>query len=85
MKLKPINADTVIYARPNGWHYHLDRECPMLSGDDFERLKYEVIKQKDIKKRGLRPCMCAYDDSENRQITNRRKVSNDPRPSKDTT
>ena len=63
MKLKPINADTVIYARQEGWHYHLDRNCPMLSGGDFERLKYEIISPKRIKKRGLNPCpACTYED-----------------------
>ena len=59
--LKPIiKGETKIYARPDGWHYHLDKECPMLSGGDFVRLGYEEISETDIATRKLNPCSCAY-------------------------
>lgn len=62
MKLKPTNKDTTIYARPDGWHYHLDRNCSMLQGGDFERLGYITITLKAIKRRHLNPCICCYED-----------------------
>lgn len=58
--LKPIDENTVIYARPNGGHYHLSRGCIMLSDSDYEVLGYVEIKKADIKKRKLYPCVCAY-------------------------
>ncbi len=58
--LLPISDDTEIYARPDGWHYHLSAKCPMLTGGDFERLHYKLISKDDIKTRGLSPCACAY-------------------------
>ena len=71
-KLKPItDGETKVYARQGGWHYHLDRECPMLKGGDFEKLGYKEIREKlgykeisvsDIAKRKLNPCLCAYAD-----------------------
>jgi hypothetical protein len=61
MKLKPIDDTTVIYARPWGRHYHIDKDCPMLQGGDFERLGYTIIKKADIKKRRLNPDLCAYE------------------------
>lgn len=51
--------ERVKYARPDGWHYHTDRYCPMLTGGDFERLKYAEVSSKTISKRNLRPCGCA--------------------------
>lgn len=62
MKLKPIDDSTIIYARPDGWHYHLNRQCSMLQGEDFERLRYIEINKSEIKKRRLNPCLCAYED-----------------------
>lgn len=60
-KLKHIiGGVTKIYARPDGWHYHLDRECSMLQGSDFEKLGYKEISIGDIVKRRLNPCGCAY-------------------------
>jgi len=52
-------AKTKLYARPEGWHYHTDRNCSMLAGGDFERLGYVEITLKEAKKRKLRPCACA--------------------------
>jgi len=63
-KLKQItNGVTKIYARPDGWHYHLDKGCPMLQGGDFDKLGYKEIKVSDITKRHLNPCPCCYQDS----------------------
>ncbi len=57
-KLKQItDGVTKLYARPGGWHYHLDRECPMLQGGDFEKLNYGEINAGDITKRHLNPCL----------------------------
>lgn len=63
-KLKPIDVSTIIYARTQGSHYHLDRSCPMLEDGDFERLNYVAIKKSEIKKRHLLPCRCAYEGEE---------------------
>lgn len=60
-KLKPLTDTTIIYARPSGWHYHLDKNCPMLQGD-LGRLGYIIIPAKDIERRNLSPCLCAYVD-----------------------
>ena len=63
-KLKPVTeTGVIIYARPGGWHYHLDRECSMLQGGDFGKLNYKEIKARDITKRHLNPCLCCYQDS----------------------
>ncbi len=59
--LKPIDDSTVIYARPNGGHYHLDINCIMLLDSGFEILGYVEIKKADIKKRKLYPCACAFE------------------------
>jgi hypothetical protein len=61
-KLIPLTDKGKIYARPGGRHYHLNRECPMLQGGDFERLGYIRITMAEVKKRKLNPCMCAYQD-----------------------
>lgn len=62
-KLKQItNGVTKIYARQGGWHYHLDRECIMLGGSDFEKFGYKEISKSDIVRRRLNPCACAYVD-----------------------
>lgn len=58
--LKPITKDTIIYARPNGWAFHLDRNCIMLSGSQFKDYGYVQIKKADIERRKLAPCACAY-------------------------
>lgn len=52
-------AESKYFARPDGWHYHVDRNCPMLAGGDFERFGYKEITMKEAKKRKLRPCACA--------------------------
>jgi len=85
MKLKPINVDTVIYARPTGWYYHLDRNCPVIIGYKFDQYNYSVVPPNYIEKFHLIPCTCAYADSENRKTKNSRKPPNNPRPTKDTT
>ncbi len=54
--LKPITKDTIIFARPDGWHYHLDRNCEMLQGSQFERLGYIRILQDEIEGLDLFPC-----------------------------
>ncbi len=59
-KLKPILDSTVIYARPDGRHYHIDRKCCMLQGSDFETYGYVQIAREDIRKRKLNPCACSY-------------------------
>lgn len=51
-------AEPKLYARPDGWHYHTDRNCPMLAGGEFERLGYKEITLKQAKKRRLNPCAC---------------------------
>ena len=57
-----LDAAEHVYARPGGWHYHIDRNCIMLSGDDFEELNYTEIQKGDVAKRELCPCPgCAYE------------------------
>lgn len=58
-KKEKAMAEIKFYARPEGWHYHTDRNCSMLAGGDFERLGYVEITLKEAKKRKLRPCACA--------------------------
>ncbi len=48
----------VIYARPDGWHYHTTLNCPMLRGGDFQSLEYREVNEDDIEKKKLRPCPC---------------------------
>jgi len=48
------------YARPDGWHYHTDRNCVMLSGDQFDKLNYKEVTFNETLKRCLIPCPCAY-------------------------
>ncbi len=61
-KLKMLNGKTLIYARPKGSHFHLDRNCTMLQGlGGFEKQGYVSITIKAITKRKLRPCVCAYE------------------------
>ncbi len=64
---KPIDDKTVIYARPNGWHYHLDKNCKMMGDGDFEKYGYVQIKKSEIKKRHLLACLCAYDRVERKE------------------
>jgi hypothetical protein len=59
-KLTPLTDESVIYTRPDGWHYHLSRECPMLQGGDFKRLGYRQIKATEVRTRRLNPCVCCY-------------------------
>jgi len=73
--LKPITEDTPIYARPGGLCYHLERNCQMLQGGDFERLKYRQITQRDIKLRYLNPCICAYKEGIRRQNENKTSIT----------
>ncbi len=54
--IKPIDKNTIIFARPNGYAYHIDRNCKMLQGSQFEHYGYVQIKIGDIKKRDLFPC-----------------------------
>jgi len=58
--LKIIDKETLIYARPDGSHFHLDRQCNMLQNGDYERLEYTIIDESQIKERKLYPCACAY-------------------------
>lgn len=60
--LKTINENTTVYARPDGWHFHLDRNCPMLIDNDFEKMGYIGIKASEIKERRLSPCECCYEE-----------------------
>ena len=48
----------MIYARPNGQHYHTTKECPILNG--FEQQGYTPILVSDIIKNKLVPCACVY-------------------------
>lgn len=50
--------DKIYYARPDGTHYHLKLDCIMLNNGQFEKLKYEQISTKNIKRRKLIPCVC---------------------------
>lgn len=52
---------SIIYARPNGGHYHLNKDCTMLKGGDYERLGYKEISREDIKEFKLNPCVCALE------------------------
>jgi hypothetical protein len=61
-RLISITDSTIIYARPDGGHYHLNRNCPMLQGNQFKYYGYTEIKKLDIKKRKLRPCICCFED-----------------------
>lgn len=51
-------AEIKLYARPDGWHYHTDRNCLMLASEEYERLGYTEITMKEAKKRKLRPHTC---------------------------
>lgn len=59
-KLIPLEEAKVIYARPNGWHYHLDRDCAMLRGSQFKRHAYREVPAAIVRRRRLIPCGCAY-------------------------
>ncbi len=49
-----------LYTREGGGHYHIDRNCKMLQGGDFERLGYSLINERNISRKHLRPCpFCA--------------------------
>lgn len=61
--LKPLTESSTIYARPNGWAYHLDRNCTMLEGGQFEHYQYTKITPEDINHRHLVPCVCAYNNA----------------------
>ena len=61
-QLIPLLETTPIYARPGGGHYHLYRNCKMLQGRDYKRLGYRVIALRELQERGLRPCLCAYEE-----------------------
>ena len=65
---KIITDSTIIYARLNGYCYHLNRHCVMLRDGAFERYGYRQITQEDVKSQGLNPCVCAYDESVNRSV-----------------
>lgn len=57
-----LEAAEHVYARPHGWHYHLNKECIMLQGGDFERMHYAEIQKTEIGKLKLNPCpACAYE------------------------
>ena len=55
-----------LYARPRGWHFHADINCPMLQGGDFERFKYRRVYWGAVAERKLRPCACAVRTNEQR-------------------
>jgi hypothetical protein len=59
--LIPLTKETKIYARPDGTHYHLSRDCHLLRGREFDRFAYVVIDIRELRKRKLEPCVCAYD------------------------
>jgi hypothetical protein len=66
MKLRKIDENTILYVRPDGYHYHLDRQCKMLIDYQLEHDKDVQDKDlqvslKDMKKRKLIPCPCAYE------------------------
>lgn len=70
-ELKKNNTDgTKVYARPRGEHYHMKRDCPMLTGGQFEKMGYKEITPEDIVKRKLRPCACVRNT---RRETNRKE------------
>jgi hypothetical protein len=56
----PLEEAPVIYARPEGWHYHLDRDCTMLQGSQFKRHAYREVPAAIVRRRSLVPCGCAY-------------------------
>jgi hypothetical protein len=49
------------YARPRGGHYHLRKDCQMLTGGQFEKLGYKEITITEARSRKLIPCTCAQD------------------------
>jgi len=46
------------YARPEGWHIHSSRDCPLLVGAVFKELDYEEITLEEAQKRELSLCSC---------------------------
>jgi hypothetical protein len=59
MILVPLSDDTIIYARPDGGHYHMNKDCPTLRGD-FDKLGYVQTTLTKVKERHLIPCVCTY-------------------------
>lgn len=49
-----------IFARPDGRHYHTNRNCTMLGGGDFEKMGYVKIDLEEVGTRELYPCHCVY-------------------------
>jgi len=54
-----IKLPKVLYARPDGSHYHADKNCVMLRGGDFELLSYREVTPSETAKRKLTACTCA--------------------------
>lgn len=59
VKLIPLKENTTIYAFFGGSHYHLSKNCPMLTKGQFEKYGYKKIRLIDIKMKRLTPCKCA--------------------------
>jgi len=48
----------VLFARPDGKHYHTDRNCPVLQQGNFEKLGYREVTLAEIMRGRLRTCSC---------------------------
>ena len=46
----------VLFARPDGRHYHIREDCMFLSAGQFEELGYKQIYVKEMQERKLLPC-----------------------------
>ena len=56
--MNKVETVEIIYARPNGTHYHTDRNCMMLTGNQYATLGYKEIIMEEVYNRRLIPCMC---------------------------
>lgn len=58
-KIKAVDKYSNIFARHNGCHYHLSRNCGLVKSDPEE---YARISFGELQRRHLIPCpACAYD------------------------
>ena len=59
MKVKQIK----VYVRPQGMHYHTNRDCPMLADGDFESMRYKEISLAEAKQQEFCSCACVKKES----------------------
>ena len=56
LQLRDEPAPAPLFARPEGTHYHVDRNCHMLVDGQFEAYGYIGIDREEIEQRELVPC-----------------------------